>query len=262
MQVYSQTTGKLEAILLDEGILTELRTAAVGALVVCKQFARTTQAINCIGIVGTGVQARYQLQLLQRVTKCRSVCVYGRTPGKVQEYVDDLKGMGYSQVQIATTANELLEKCDLIITTTSSREPVLGGGINKSNKPNKNLLIVCIGSDSPGKVELDVSFKQQADLLLADNIEQSLVRGEYQCFNNDFNKHKMVSLGQMLMNDNNDDPENNKKKRKTTTGDDGDYDEDKDNGPRLDIFDSSGVALQDCVIAEMVYKTLQSKLQK
>lgn len=46
MQVFSQTTGRLEALLLDEGILTELRTAAVGA-VVAKILA--PKNISCIG---------------------------------------------------------------------------------------------------------------------------------------------------------------------------------------------------------------------
>ena len=56
MQVFSQQTGRLEAILLDDGILTEIRTASVGCLA-ARLLAPST--ISKIGIAGTGVQARY-----------------------------------------------------------------------------------------------------------------------------------------------------------------------------------------------------------
>ena len=66
MQVYSQHTGKLEALLLDDGILTELRTAAAGA-VAAKYMA--PKELKRIGMVGTGIQARYQLRLLKHITR-------------------------------------------------------------------------------------------------------------------------------------------------------------------------------------------------
>ena len=72
MQVFSQQTGKLEALLLDDGILTEVRTAAAGALaarlLAPKKLAK-------IGIIGTGIQARYQLGMLKSVTDCLTVQV-------------------------------------------------------------------------------------------------------------------------------------------------------------------------------------------
>jgi len=78
MQLFSQYTGKLEMILLDDGLLTELRTAAAGA-VAAQLLAPELTKSSYIGILGTGVQARYQLRYLQYVTKCRNVLVYGRT---------------------------------------------------------------------------------------------------------------------------------------------------------------------------------------
>lgn len=87
MQLYSQATGRLEALLLDEGILTELRTAAAGA-VAAKHLA--PPSIGKIGILGTGVQARYQLSYLKLVTDCRNVLVWGRTQEKVEKFVRDM----------------------------------------------------------------------------------------------------------------------------------------------------------------------------
>ena len=54
--VFSQLTGQLTGILLDKAYLTDMRTAAAGALA-AKLFAPTK--VKCIGIVGTGMQARY-----------------------------------------------------------------------------------------------------------------------------------------------------------------------------------------------------------
>ena len=119
MVVFSQRTGMLRGVLLDEGYLTELRTAAAGALAAkCvlpphahglhmpgAKLTRVSYArvrviapthetprspasrnrrlaprnVTCIGILGSGVQARYQLELLRGVTKCRRVMVWGRT---------------------------------------------------------------------------------------------------------------------------------------------------------------------------------------
>ena len=122
IQVFSQKTGKMEALLMDEGILTELRTAAAGAV------AADTMApikINTIGMLGTGIQARYQLRFLKHVTDCREVLVYGRTPDNVKKYVKDCEKEGWNVI-VAKHPNDLLDNCELIVTTTSSREPVLG----------------------------------------------------------------------------------------------------------------------------------------
>ena len=87
MQLFSQKTGGLEALLLDQGMLTELRTAAVGALAT-KLLA--PKKIQRIGVIGTGVQARYQLKLLAQVTACRRVVIWGRSPDKVETLREEL----------------------------------------------------------------------------------------------------------------------------------------------------------------------------
>ena len=74
MCVFSQKTGLLDGILLDEGFLTDLRTAAAGA-VAARYLA--PRSLNHIGVVGTGVQARFQVRMLAGVVTCRSVLVWG-----------------------------------------------------------------------------------------------------------------------------------------------------------------------------------------
>ena len=239
MQLYSQTTGKLETILLDEGILTELRTAAVGALaakLLAPDILMTENGDGCIGVLGTGIQARYQLQYLARVLKCRNVKVWGRTAEHVQEYMKDMKAEGWN-VTAVDTPQDLLTNCSLIVTTTCSREPLLQYAADSINHP---LHITCIGSDATGKIELDPKLVANANLLVADCKLVTLERGE---FEDALKQHlieleSVIELGKLI--------ESKELHRKRNGEDDG----------RLTIFDSSGVAVQDCVIAAMVNEAL------
>lgn len=228
MQVYSQKTGRLEALLLDEGMLTELRTAAVGALA-----ARLlAPKIETIGIVGTGVQARYQLDMLSAVTDCRSVLVWGRTPSNVDIFISEMTSKGW-KIRAADSPDELLQDTDLIITTTPSREAILGKTSLETRE--SGLTIICIGADAPGKYELDPALVAKADLLVADTSAQSVERGEFQKPIADglvATEKLLVPLGQLIQ----------------TEG----LHRRKEGDNRFIVFDSSGVALQDCVVSSLV----------
>jgi len=152
IQLYSQQTGKLETILMDEGILTEIRTAACGA-VAAELLSPKLTTDSVIGILGTGVQARYQLQYLKHITECRNVLVWGRTERNLIQFIKDMKSEGWD-IKAVDDPNKLLDLCSLIITTTCSREPILGEGYNKNQLPRKPVHITAIGSDATGKVEL------------------------------------------------------------------------------------------------------------
>ncbi len=76
MLVFSSQTGELLTIFQDEGYLTDSRTAAAGA-VAAKYLA--PPAIECIGVIGAGLQARLQLEYLREVTNCRCVKLWARS---------------------------------------------------------------------------------------------------------------------------------------------------------------------------------------
>lgn len=229
MQVYSQKTGRLQALLLDEGILTELRTAAVGAL--AATLLAPERAELTIGILGTGVQARYQLDMLTAVTDCRNVLVWGRTPSNVKAFESEMSSKGWN-ISVASSPDQLLQDTDLIITTTPSREAVLGQTSLETRK--SGLAIICIGADAPGKHELNPALVAKADLLVADTSAQSVERGEFQIAVADglVEKESLTPLGNLIGNED------------LHRKDDGDT--------RFIIFDSSGVALQDCVVSSLV----------
>ena len=169
MLLFSQKTGELESILLDEGYLTDVRTAAAGAI--AAKYAGPRK-VHRIGIVGTGGQARAQLRYLSHVTDCREVVVWGRQEEKLGLYKEEMEAEGYS-VEVTLDTGEVAAECNLIVTTTPSTTPLLTAG-----QIRKGTHITAVGSDTPDKQELDSAILKAADVVVADSIDQCLERGE------------------------------------------------------------------------------------
>ena len=168
MLVFSQKTGEVLAVLHDEGLLTDIRTAVAGA-VAAKYLA--PKNIKQIGIVGTGVQARLQLKYLQAVTSCRDVMVWGRGIEKLTAYKKDMQ----ADFNIKTTLNaqDIANNCNLIVTTTASKTPLLF-----ADDIQTGTHITAVGSDTVDKQELDAKIIAKAELVVVDSVEQCKVRGE------------------------------------------------------------------------------------
>ena len=158
MMLFSQRTGKLVSILLDDGYLTDLRTAAAGALVL-KSFGPVE--ITSIGVLGTGVQARFQLDLVRHVTRCRNVVIYGRSQIKLDAIRSDVERFGYS---VSTTTNpvDVAAQCNVIIATTSAKEALL-----RATDICQGTLILAFGADGGEKQELDPEIFSSMDGKLA-----------------------------------------------------------------------------------------------
>jgi ornithine cyclodeaminase len=167
--VFKQKTGELACILLDEGYLTDLRTALAGA-VVAKHFAPAH--VDRIGIVGTGLQARMQLEQLAAVTDCREVIVWGRSAEKMEAYRVDMEAKGF-KVSTTEKATDLTSTCNLIVTTTPSKTPLLS-----ASGLRPGTLITAMGADTLGKQELDSAILERADLIALDSRSQCIHHGE------------------------------------------------------------------------------------
>lgn len=170
MLLFRQKTGELCAVLLDEGHLTDIRTAVAGAIA-AKYLAPSN--VSRIGIFGTGIQARLQLQYLAPVTDCRDVMVWGRNQLQLDAYRKDMTAAGYSLTTTLDPA-EVLRQCNLVVTTTPATEPIL----HWLDDIDHGLHITAMGSDTAHKQELDLQTMQRADLVVADSISQCLTRGE------------------------------------------------------------------------------------
>jgi len=169
MLVFSQKTGVLQTILLDEGYLTDVRTAVAGRIA-----ARHCgpDEVRAIGVLGTGIQARMQILELCPVTRCRDLVVWGRSQQNLDRYQQEMERHGFS---VATTrdAGDVASSCNLIVTATPSRKPLLTADMIR---PGTH--ITAMGSDTESKQELDPAILAKADIVVADSISQCLQRGE------------------------------------------------------------------------------------
>lgn len=169
MLVFDRDTGMALAVLLDRGWLTDVRTAAAGAVVA---RALAPSVVQRIGIVGSGVQARLQLELLASVTPCRDVMVWSRTREHAERYAHDMAGKGFCVV-VATSADELAGECNLIVTTTSARAPLF-----RADAVRPGAHVSAFGADAPGKQELDVELFRRADAVVVDSRAQTADHGD------------------------------------------------------------------------------------
>ncbi|OIS92850.1 ornithine cyclodeaminase family protein [Brucella cytisi] len=169
MLVFSQKTGFLQSILLDDGYLTNIRTALAGRIAARYLAPRT---VNAIGIYGTGAMARLQLTYLASETDCREVVVWGRSEEGLDRYCEDISALGYS-VTPTRKSSDVTDACNVIVTTTPSVQPLI---IASQVRPGTH--ITAVGSDTPEKQELDGRILGIAKVVIADSIEQCRSRGE------------------------------------------------------------------------------------
>ncbi|HEY1837579.1 MAG TPA: hypothetical protein VGG36_07980 [Rhizomicrobium sp.] len=167
--VFDARNGLTRAILLDEGLLTDYRTAAAGAMA-AKYLAPKT--IECIGLIGSGTQARLQAELLKNVTPCRSVVLWGRRKEGVAQCAGHLERDGFS-VSVADTPARVARSANLIVTATASKEPLL-----QARDIRRGTHITAVGADTPHKQELASAILAKADVLAVDSLSQARERGE------------------------------------------------------------------------------------
>ena len=169
--VFDAVTGELSAVLQDNGLLTELRTAAVGA-VAADVLARHN--IEVVGVIGTGSQARYQIPALLEVRQPRRLVVYGRNRDATKLYADEMARLYALEVQIAPNVEVVTQAADLLLTVTSARQPLV-----RSEWVRDGTHITAVGADMPGKQELDPQLLGRAKLVV-DRLQQAATQGELQ----------------------------------------------------------------------------------
>jgi len=167
--VFRKDTGELAAVLNDRGRLTDLRTAAAGA-VAAKHLA--PERVDAIGVLGCGIQAELQVQLLQSVRPCRTIVVWGRNPERTSSYARRMREKDLS-VEVASSPSEVASRCRLIVTATASPSPLL-----QWSDLHPGTHITAIGADSADKQELHAAIIHNADIVVTDSRAQACSRGE------------------------------------------------------------------------------------
>jgi ornithine cyclodeaminase len=223
--VFSRETGALVAILQDEGYLTDVRTAAAGA-VAAKYLAPSK--VECIGIIGAGTQARLQLAFLREVTQCRRVLLWARSADRARAF--HVEGF---QVKVVATVSEVAAKARLIVTTTSSRQWLLSAG---DVQPGTH--ITAVGADGGGKQELEPPLFGLASMRIVDSLIQCAQFGDssFALAQGWIALEELVELGQLIQHE---------ELRQRNEQD-------------ITIADLTGIAVQDIAIAELALTRLRS----
>ena len=170
MILFSAQTGLVEALFLDNGYLTDVRTAAAGA-VAARHLAPET--VEVAGVIGTGMQARLQIAAAHLVRPFGRVLVWGRDAEKAAACARDIAGMTGVRAEYCPDPQALVAQSQLVVTTTPAREPVL-----RADWLHPGLHVTAMGSDQPGKNEVEAAALARADLYVADNAAQCASLGE------------------------------------------------------------------------------------
>jgi ectoine utilization protein EutC len=172
--VFDALTGVPAALLLDNGFITEQRTASAGA-VAARHLARRDARV--VGVVGCGNQARYQLESLALVRSLQEVRIYGRRPEKARLCAEEVQGRPWwpagCRVSAVASVRDAVQGADIVVTVTSSQEPLV-----RAEWLQPGTHVTAVGSDGPDKQELDVDVLARADLIVADSKAQCLRLGE------------------------------------------------------------------------------------
>jgi alanine dehydrogenase len=162
--LYSATTGELLAM-IEADFLGQQRTGAASG-VATKYLARANAKVA--GIIGSGGQAKTQLEAIAAVRKLERAFVYGRDPRRRGEFVEVMsKRLGISVIE-ADSAAGCVAQADIVSTATTSAQPVLH---EQDLRPGMH--INAIGANHASKRELDEAAIGRSDLIFVDFLEQT-----------------------------------------------------------------------------------------
>jgi ornithine cyclodeaminase len=170
MVLLSSRTGLVEALLLDNGYLTDVRTAAAGA-VAAKHLSREDASVAAI--FGAGVQAGLQLEALTLVRPIREARIWARDMVKAEAAAAALRERLGIIVRAEGDPAKAVKGADVIVTTTPSETPIL-----KAEWLSPGQHITAMGSDAEHKNEIEPALVAKAGLYVADSLRQTRRLGE------------------------------------------------------------------------------------
>lgn len=170
MVVLSARTGLVEALLLDNGYLTDVRTAAAGA-VAAKHLSR--EDAQSVAVIGAGMQARMQLGALTLVREIKAVRIWARDREKATAFARHAELELGLAAMACESAEDALRGVDIVVTTTPATEPLL---LAEWMTPGQHL--TAMGSDAEHKNEIDPALVPRVELYVADSLAQTRRLGE------------------------------------------------------------------------------------
>ena len=222
--------------IMDGTWITAIRTGAASA-VATKYLARKNSKI--LGLIGAGAQAYTQLKGISCIVDFKEVWVWSLKSDEIEKFIQRVEEEYSGKVfYAAKTIKDAVKNADIIVTATPSRKPLVDAEWIKGD-----IHINAIGADAPGKQELDPRILKKAKIVV-DDLNQSCHGGEVN-----------VPLAQGLL------------KIEDIYGELGEIVAGKKVGrtsdDELTVFVSTGLAIQDAVTANLVYrKALKSGVGK
>jgi len=224
-------TGRPQA-LIDGNIITTIRTGAAGGAA-AEILARRDSKIALI--IGAGVQGRIQLEALKTVRDIELAYVYDINDRKAEKYASEMAERLNTEVKAVKDYEKIISEADIIVTATTSKDPVLKGNLLK-----KGAHINAIGSYTPEMKELDVDTFSRASIIAVDSkdavleeageIIEALRRGIIR-------EDALIELGEILSN--------------TELG--------RKDESEITVFKTVGIAVEDIVVGKLVYERALEK---
>lgn len=170
MVLLNAQTGQVDAVLLDNGYLTDIRTAAAGGVAAGHMAPKT---VTTAGVIGTGAQARLQIEAARLVRPFQRVLVWGRDRDRATACADDLSSRLGVAAEAVDEPEQVVRESQLVVTATPAREPII-----MADWLHPNLHVTCMGSDQAGKTEIAPEALVAADLYVCDRVSQCELLGE------------------------------------------------------------------------------------
>jgi ornithine cyclodeaminase/alanine dehydrogenase-like protein (mu-crystallin family) len=162
--LFDAETGTLLS-LMQADHLGRIRTGAASGIAT-KYLARLDA--SRVGMIGTGRQARTQLQAIASVRRLVGVKAFGRDQNRLQAFCHEMsEGLGIP-VEPASTADEATRFGEIVCTATTAQQPVVSGACLQ---PGTH--INAIGANTANRRELDDEAIRRATLIAVDSLEQS-----------------------------------------------------------------------------------------
>ena len=215
--VADRTNGRMKAVLYDEGMITDMRTA--GASAVAVDFLQSSKSVN-LGLIGTGTQAYWHVLAIKAVREIKEVRIWGRDPQKSKRLADRVeKQLGLPTV-VATLENAIYS--DVVVSATPARTPII---TTQALKPGST--IVAMGADAVGKREIAEEAIRKVSWIVADSVPQCRKYGELQWLTPEM---PALELGRILAG----------------------IDDFRRESLDIVVFDSTGIGFQDALGAKLV----------
>jgi alanine dehydrogenase len=162
--LYEMSTGNLLA-LIEADYMGQLRTGAASGVATKYMASRDAKSA---AIIGTGGQAKTQLEGIAAVRQLEIVHVYGRDPTRREAFCLEMSVRTGVPVHAAASASEAVRAAHIVCTATTAQNPVI-----KGSDLETGVHINAVGANHANKRELDDEAVASADVIVVDSVEQS-----------------------------------------------------------------------------------------